>query len=326
MRGRVDRDTPQVATPHKLHLQHSGSACDVCPVCGGQSVLTGGIAGWGDWRSCEDCTLMFASPIWNGTNQAELFNNAYLGAESVAGMRDFAERLDERDGVLKDPTLWFWTPAYGRAIRWLGEVAGRDGTVLDLGCGPGYVLRALKNLGFTPVGLDVAERAVVVNRRDGFKVWHGTVDDYPDDWPRPDAVVSFFVLHHFDQPLETIRRVRRKWPDARLAIATYGPTNYDPVRTTPPRTLTRWNEKSLRALLTRAGYFAEVVNFPSTGTEDWHLRPVGGIRRRIQLSAAGVRMSKRMENRILPLLVRPLRKPDFVVLGLATSNPRMSMP
>ena len=82
---------------------------------------------------------MFASPIWNGTNQAELFNNAYLGAESVAGMRDFAERLDERDGVLKDPTLWFWTPAYGRAIRWLGEVAGRDGTVLDLGCGPGYV-------------------------------------------------------------------------------------------------------------------------------------------------------------------------------------------
>src|SRR5207249_11928769 len=130
-------------TSHEARSHDSQIGRDACPVCGGSSVFTRDILGWGHWRFCEECTLLFASPLWDGTNPADLFNNAYLGEENIAGMQDFAERLDQRDAVLKDPTLWFWTPAYEKAMAWIGEVVTRGGTILDLGCGPGYVLHAL---------------------------------------------------------------------------------------------------------------------------------------------------------------------------------------
>ena len=44
--------------------------------------------------------------------------------------------------------------------------------VLDLGCGLGYFLHSLRGKGFNPVGVDIAETAVSLNRDDGFRVWH----------------------------------------------------------------------------------------------------------------------------------------------------------
>ncbi len=69
--------------------------------------------------------------------------------------------------------------------RWHGEpspleqrlVAGLDGPVLDVGCGPGRILTALSRLGVAALGVDPAPGAVGLARRRGARVLQRSVFD-----------------------------------------------------------------------------------------------------------------------------------------------------
>jgi len=232
-------------------------------------------------------------------------------------MKDFARRVLVRQAIIEDPTLWFWSPAFYEILNRLKRTRAPGSLILEVGCGLGFFLHALRNEGFTPIGLDVAETVVELNRRDGFKVWHGTVESVSPGWVTPDAVVCMFMLQHLESPLETLRSVRRLWPNAPLAIAQYGPSNIDDERSKPPRTLTRWNSKSLESALTRAGYRAEVKEIPSTGSESRLVRPMMIARQRLDLTAKGYRLTKRAERFLFPRLTKPLRRQGFVLLAFA---------
>ncbi len=286
-------------------------------MCRGPSTATVKIEGWGRWRRCDFCALQFVDPLSYEGNLGNLFDNAYKGLETSNDLQDFAYRLSERSAFLENPSLWFWTPAYYDVLDWLDINCSGHGTILDLGCGLGYFLHSLRGKGFNPVGVDIAETAVSLNRDDGFRVWHGSVDQIPMGWVSPEAIVSFFMFHHTPNPSEAIQNIRAKWPSARLAIAVYGPSNYSPSRSNPPRTLIRWSSAGLRSLLEGAGYELEMREYSSSGTEAGFLRPLGNLRKRIKLKERGIRVAKLIELGTLPRLMRPFVQHGYVLLALA---------
>src|SRR5437867_4125822 len=186
-----------------------------CPVCVYDAERMAPVPNWGFWWRCGSCRLEFVQPMRLSKSPQVLFESAYRGGMHENAMDEFRRRVTQRSSVLKEPSLWFWTPAFGRVFEWL-EVRLKPGaTVLELGCGLGIVLHELQGRGFKVHGLDVAELAVNLNRNDGFPVWHGPLESMPDDWmAKPDAVIAFFMLHHLEDPIRMIRDVSRRWPNA----------------------------------------------------------------------------------------------------------------
>jgi SAM-dependent methyltransferase len=291
-----------------------------CPVCNSNTERTGDAPGWGEWRRCHTCTLEFAYPLRLGKDPLEFFDSAYRGRIKENAMDDFASRVKQREIILhklQDPTLWFWTPAFRDVLNWLKERFKPGSTVLEVGCGLGFFLHTLRREGFHAVGLDVAQLAVDLNRQDGFPVWHGQVASAPVNWMTPDAIVMFFMLHHLDDPLSFLKTVRERWPNVPLAIAQYGPSNLGEVRSSPPRTLIRWNSKSLATTLSLAGYQPTVCNVMSTGAERGSLRLIRKALGQTMRLPRVYRFGKKLESYLLALLPKAAKQGAYVVLAFA---------
>jgi SAM-dependent methyltransferase len=293
-----------------------------CPVCGRGSVRIADAPGWGEWRRCTECTHEFADPLPTAEQVREMLSAAYDGAEIRSGMRDFADMVRRRELLISDPELAFWTPAYRDVIDWLKSRLERGSTVLEVGCGNGFFLHALRRAGMQPVGLDVAATAVELNRKDGFRVWHGPIESLPQGWVRPRAVVAFFMLHHLVRPADFLNALSARWPDALLAVAQYGPSNRDPVRSTPPRMLQRWNARSLQVALRRAGYRVAVRELPSTGLEVDALRPVRSLSKLFMRVPVVYRLASRLAIHVMPTVLARYRRESFVLLALAERSER----
>jgi SAM-dependent methyltransferase len=251
-----------------------------------------------------------------------MFDAAYRGLRDTSAMEDFSQRVAQRDAIISDPSLWFWTPAFGQVLGWLHERLPNGGTVFEIGCGLGFVLHELRRQGFDAAGLDVAELAVTLNRQDGFNVWHGQLETLPEDWmTTPDAVVAFFMLHHLEDPLGLLLEIRRRWPRAHLAIAQYGEASPRDARSSqPPRTLTRWGTESMRALLERAGYSATITSFPSNGLEHRVFRPISVSFKWTVKFPATYRLLRTVQRRVLAKVTAGFGVEDSVVLALAEPN------
>jgi SAM-dependent methyltransferase len=291
-----------------------------CPICGSASARFADAPRWGSWYRCSQCTLEFADPLHLEHSPEEFFDDAYRGKVQVSKMTDFNSRLANRRVILDqlhEPRLWFWTPAFDEVLNWVKQKVKPNGVMLELGCGLGFFLHALRKEGFEAVGLDVAEIAVNLNRNDGFKVWHGTIESVPDGWVVPDAIVCFFVLHHLENPLQFITTIRERWPHAPVAIVQYGPTNFDDQRSMPPRTLTRWNPRALGTLLEQGNYKAKIKTNSSLGLE----KSVFPLIRNLLVPTMRVpqlyRIGKLIELNFLPRLLKPVQQQAYVVSALA---------
>jgi len=291
-----------------------------CPSCGGSSRVGTPIQGWGFWRTCLNCTLEFADPHVIAEGPAKLFQDAYLGKKDFVAMDDFAARIAIREALRETPQLWFWTPAFNLVFEWLRRNVADGSVVLDVGCGMGFVMLALKRAGYRPVGVDVAEEAVRANTRDGFAVWQGTVETVPIRWATPDAVLSLFMLHHVENPRAFLTAIKSKWPQALLAVAVYGPSNQDPVRSRPPRTLSRWNAKSLNVALNQAGYSSVIREVRSTGVEQPFVRKIQQALNWTALPKWVYRFAKQIEIAFAPMLLVPFQRDSFVMLALAAPD------
>lgn len=293
-----------------------------CPVCKSPSYTDRKVPGWGEWRRCSVCTLEFVNPFRLGEDPRAMFDRAYKGQVQASGMLEFGRRVDQRRVILtklNDPTLWFWTPAFGEVLAWVKSHVPPGGTVLELGCGLGFFLHALRNAGFQAVGLDVAQTAIELSRQDGFKVWHGPLESMPAEWVVPDAVVSMFMLHHLEDPAAFLGQISARWPHTPLALTIYGPTNLKFPESEPPRTLTHWNSRALSTAFRQAGYDVTVQELQSTGSE-WYLIATirGTLARMIQFPQV-YRFGKRIESLVLPKLPFGVRHDAWVLVAFGSS-------
>jgi ubiquinone/menaquinone biosynthesis C-methylase UbiE len=149
------------------------------------------------------------------------------------------------------PGAFFYSALSGSAIfqRHYQMVAGdiltycREGRILDVGTGPGWLLVKLKDLSpaLLPTGLDASETMVSKARDhalsagcgEGIHVVRGNVMDLPFHEHTYDAVVSTGSIHHWKEPLACLEEVYRVLRPGGYALM------YDLVSDTPPAVLSR---------------------------------------------------------------------------------------
>lgn len=107
---------------------------------------------------------------------------------------------------------------YGRLSRKLyGRVAlaaggFKHGAILDLGCGPGYLLERLKEYGAQLSGADISPAMIESARRrlgdaTDLRVADSENLPWPDDYF--DVIVCTVSFHHYSHPEKSVREIKR---------------------------------------------------------------------------------------------------------------------
>ena len=83
-----------------------------------------------------------------------------------------------------------------RLLDVLSRLAPSGSTLLDVGCGPGFLLDAARKRGFTPLGLEPDGNVVEAAGRRGAPVRHGYFPQTLEAWESFDIIVFNDVLEH----------------------------------------------------------------------------------------------------------------------------------
>lgn len=205
---------------------------------------------------CNNCSLEFAKSMRNNPYYYEqLYYNATPGLEELEKL-SYEAYLNTGKKLLHDTS---WQP-YNSGLKWILEHLKENDTVLDIGCGAGWILATLEAGGFNAVGVEVSERVVNVLRGKGFNVFRGPLETCPEEICKPQAVTMFEVLEHLQDPVKVLKEINKRFPEVPLIISVPTPKSWTVnlgIRSYcdyPPNHLTRWTEKSLRLALACAGY------------------------------------------------------------------------
>jgi SAM-dependent methyltransferase len=181
-----------------------------CPSCGGASErVSGDFDGYVEgYRvfilECHRCTLRFSSrlDVPDGLYDAIYQHTAKLpGYDRYAGYADAVTRHRQPLDLLAACELPYWF------VREHVRHRLRPGaTVVDLGCGEGYLTYALRRAGITCFGVDVSSTTVARARsRFGHEDWFATTDEFAANRPAPpDLVVALELIEHVAQPARVL--------------------------------------------------------------------------------------------------------------------------
>lgn len=145
------------------------------------------------------------------------------------------------------------------------------GSALEIGCGPGIMLNALRQLGWSVMGLERTEEAADIGRKlFGLKVMAADVGELPDT-REYDLIILFQVLEHMTDPARVLREcAQRLKPGGRIVL---GVPNFDSwqaqwgkaawLHLDVPRHLFHFSPRSLTLLLERFGYRDVSVSYVS---------------------------------------------------------------
>jgi SAM-dependent methyltransferase len=207
----------------------------------------------------------------------ELYEKLYRDSPSrgQVGVCDFAGTLDDLNMAVYRLGKRITMMAGAHTVfSWIIRNIPAGGRILDLGCGPGNFLAALSDRGYRAFGLDIAAKAVQRLQALGFQVAQGSIEDYPEEWPPElDAVVMIEVLEHLENPVETVQRVRHRFPAATLLITVPSPYFWMARKGRlpsdyPPNHLTRWTPRALEQVLKRVGYTPRII-IPPPSPSEW---------------------------------------------------------
>ncbi|MDA8705503.1 class I SAM-dependent methyltransferase [Litoricolaceae bacterium] len=87
---------------------------------------------------------------------------------------------------------------------------GRQSSLLEIGCGPGLLLRFFRDRGWKTVGIERNERVANLARLEkGLEIYACDIADLPTDQSF-DLVLMFNVLEHLDDPITVLRECRNR--------------------------------------------------------------------------------------------------------------------
>jgi SAM-dependent methyltransferase len=149
---------------------------------------------------CLHCGLAFTDPRPTAATMDAFYPDAYHGVET------------ESAGAALE--AWYRRRQHREAVRWLRRRRPRRGLLLDVGCGSGDLLCALREDGWDVRGIEPGEAGVAAACRRGLAVEPGRFDVTTADGEAGggvqtyDAIVLSGVLEHLHDPLAALRRAR----------------------------------------------------------------------------------------------------------------------
>jgi|SRR3989344_7769916 len=107
------------------------------------------------------------------------------------------------------PVEWFLQTFYEFHVKkWMPKL-GSSGRALEIGCGSGWMLRALHKQGWNVVGLErTEEEARFVSSLTGLKILSGDIAEIPSE-PKYDLILLFNVLEHMTDPRDVLQRCKK---------------------------------------------------------------------------------------------------------------------
>ncbi len=175
----------------------------LCPLCGSGDLALLFMVDSQRVERCGACSLVLLNPQ-PACSDEQLYAEAYYrgdcavkdrGQENVLEPDRVARRLESCRGVLED----------------IEGVVGRKGRLLDLGCGPGFLLKAAQDAGWVVAGADVSAFATA-HARDRFGITQVTTGPLEEvEFPEAsfDVVTLQHVIEHCRDPVRMVRRIRR---------------------------------------------------------------------------------------------------------------------
>jgi SAM-dependent methyltransferase len=211
-----------------------------------------------DLYRCSDCTHQFVFPPVTESDQAEIYSDAYFGADG-----------DWACGTLQGGYAEAESQLVSEARAILAALPENSGRLLDIGCAGGTFLLEARAAGFTVAGLELNTAQATAARERGLEVLNGRIEDAPIRWGPFDIVTLLDCLEHIPAPLEALRKVAG-WVVPGGVVFIRGPLANSslgrlkeavrritgPVKQLPgyPLDANAFNRRSLEALLTKAGF------------------------------------------------------------------------
>jgi 2-polyprenyl-3-methyl-5-hydroxy-6-metoxy-1,4-benzoquinol methylase len=164
-----------------------------------------------------------------------------------------------------------------RHVRMLRLPSG-GGRLLDVGCGNGDFLRAMRDYGWEVAGLDLDPKAIEACRDRGIEAACGTLDTAGLPEASFDAVTLGHVIEHFHDPIAALEECRRVLkPGGSLFLETPNILSAGRVRwgadwrgLEPPRHLAIFSPKALANACARTGF--RVCRVQGLPLSDWMYR------------------------------------------------------
>ncbi len=169
------------------------AACEICGEKKGEPLLTAQDYLTGDRFSlvrCESCSLCFVTPRPSADEMERYYPTIYYGARR---------------------SFWDGLTCFLRARR-VKQVHGRKevGSILDVGCGLGGMLRLLQRRGWHVMGTEYGKKPrEMTEGQEGIDVRYAALEVCGLPKNAFDVITLWHVLEHLPNPKETLREIRR---------------------------------------------------------------------------------------------------------------------